>query len=775
MKRIHRALLLLTLLPPSLHAQQTSVLSGVVRDDSTDQPLVAANIRIIGSGRGTITNSRGEYRLPLTAGEYRFVFSFIGYKTDTLTVRIDGNVAQDVRLVPTAITFSEVVVTGEDPAIRIMRRVIENKKRWKEALKSYSFSAFTRQVVLRDTAIASITESHTDGYWVPGDSLHEVIKQKRQTENVPLAENFAAVGRILNFYDDDVRFAGYSFVGPASLDAFDHYSYKLLATRSRDSSTMFEVQLIPKSNLTPLFTGTLMVVDGSFALAGVRVSPNEAFLLPFVTDLSIHYAQQFNLYEGKFWMPADIRIDGSADIGIPGFTIPRIGFQQTSAIVDYRINWEIPDTIFAKPRRWPAPGAETVDSLFWAEHDVLPLTPLERRAYFTLDSTQTLEKQFQPGGPLSFLTSKGTSPLSHLQALFNRVEGFHLGFRITADSLLPHTRLYGSLGYGFSDKRGKFQAALELSPGRDRLFSIGYEQFREVAHRPDANYFDELSISLQALTAKDDYRDYYMSDGWTAYMSAQPQEKILARIAYSHQTHRSLPNETGFSIFSRGDRYRSNPPILEGELHSLGLFIRYGDKSVPLQLTSRRAVELELERSDRSRFGSDFDFTRLSGRFEWTVPTFFRRFLFPATLRVILAGGISGGALPPQRTFDIETRSSGVAPFGVLRGASVKEFSGDRYVALSIEHNFRSGPFLALGLPFLYKKSIELVIHGSAAQTWVENRQTLQRAALTPTRGWYTEAGVGLNRILSLFRIDLTWRFKERRDLFFTVAAAVFF
>ena len=777
MNHVHRRVVFfLIIFQTQLLAQETFTLSGTVRDASTNESLIAANVRVDGTARGTITNASGQYRLPLAAGSYRIVVSYIGYASDTLAVNVRGDAVRHIRLEPALILLPEVVVTGEDPAVRIMRKVIENKKKWKDALRSYEFDAFTRQVIRRDTAIASITESYTTGYWIPGDTLHEVVQQKRQTQNVPVDENFAAVSRILNFYDDDVRFAGYTFIGPTALDAFDHYVFKLVGTRLRDSVTIYEIRIIPRSRLTPLFSGTITVVDGSFALAGVEVVPNEAFILPFIKNMVLQYAQQFNLYENRFWMPADIRIEGFADVGITGFTFPRIGFQRTSVIYDYRINTEIPDSVFAKPRRWTSSAADTVDSLFWAEHEILPLTLLETHAYATLDSAQTLEKQFQAGGPLSFLTSdESSSFFNHLRLRFNRVEGLHLGVRLRVGSPARFARLHGSWGYGFADERGKYRIGIETFPFRSQLLSVGFERYREVANRPDASYYDALTISLQSLLVKDDYRDYYLRKGWMASITGHPIKSLLVSGQYTSESHHSMTTATDFSLFARGSTYRANPPVLEGELHSLRFSVRYGDEPVPLQLLSRRAIEIDLEQSDDSWFNSDFNFTRFSARVEWKVETLFRRYLFPATLRFSVAAGTSRGTLPPQRSFDLETRSSGEAPFGVLRGASAKEFSGDRSLTVAIEHNFRSVPFLALGVPFLYKNSVELVIHGAIAQTWVEDFKARQRDILKPTKGWYSEAGFGINRIFGILRMDLTWRLRDPQNLFITGSAAVLY
>jgi hypothetical protein len=261
MKQRSVALLFIVTFSISPAPAQIVSLSGIVRDAVTNEPLPAANIRVEGTSKGTVANALGVYKLSLDQGRYNIIYSFIGYRSDTLHITLNRAVEHNPRLQPSAVQMAEVIVTSEDPAMAIMRKVIENKKRWLETLKSYEFDAFTRMVMRRDTAIAMITESYTTGYWQQGDTLREVIKQKRQTENIRGLGNIAVGGSVINFYHDDVVFSGFHFVGPTSVEAFDYYDFKLEKTRQRDGVPVYVIRIIPKSRITPLFSGKLDVID----------------------------------------------------------------------------------------------------------------------------------------------------------------------------------------------------------------------------------------------------------------------------------------------------------------------------------------------------------------------------------------------------------------------------------------------------------------------------------------------------------------------------------
>jgi hypothetical protein len=742
--------------PDHLGADARFKISGIVRDATTSDTVAAATIRVLGTSLGTITNRNGTYLLTLMPGTYRLMFSSLGYGSDTITVSLTEDIVRDVTLVPSPIVLAEVIATAEDPAIAIIRKAIANKRRWMDRLHSYQFEAFTRQTLERDTSIAGISESFTRGYWQKGDTLREIVRQKRQTENIRSESNFASVGRILNFYEDRVRLAGYEFVGPAADDAFDYYDYRLLETRHTSGGDVYTIRVIPRHRAVPLFSGAVSIIEGAWALVGVKLEPNEAFVFPFLKEKAITYRQGFALYDDAYWMPVDINIDASFRVGIVGFSLPKIAFQHTSVLYSYQINTPIPDSIFQRSRLTVDSVALRRDTLLWSDVQVLPLSSREQTAYAILDSTKTLDVQLRQGSlgiTIGGSASGIGAVLEYTDISFNRVEGFHLGARAESFKISPILSLQGGFAYGFSDKTAKYIAGATLYTSKKQALAFAAEVFRRTAHRPDQDYYSPLITTYGCLFAKNDYRDYFRSEGWKVSVHLVPTSLVKAELAYISSKDRSEPARTGYSFLYPSRAYRPNPSVAEGWLRSIQLKVRFGGESVPLDLLFRDELRMALEYADPAATGGDFSFFRydLAGSVEF--PTFGRSFLFTPALRLRLAAGASLRDLPAQRVFSLETGLSGLGPFGVLRAARVKEFRGTDYLALTAEHNFRTIPFLALGLPFLYSNNIELIVSAAVARTW--NRGSLD---LWTTDGWYAEVGIGLSRIFDLFRIDGTWR-----------------
>ncbi len=100
-------LLLVLWLPAALWAQRT--ISGTVTDAQTGEPLIGANILVVGFDKGTVTDLDGRYELEVPEGATTLRFSYTGYQPQE--VNIDGRSVIDVALQEGEL-LGEVVVIG---------------------------------------------------------------------------------------------------------------------------------------------------------------------------------------------------------------------------------------------------------------------------------------------------------------------------------------------------------------------------------------------------------------------------------------------------------------------------------------------------------------------------------------------------------------------------------------------------------------------------------------------------------------------------------------
>ncbi|MDP2496376.1 MAG: SusC/RagA family TonB-linked outer membrane protein [Candidatus Palauibacterales bacterium] len=103
------------LLPRPAAAQQTGAVAGTVVRASNQQPLDAAQVLVVGTGLGTLTDAEGNFRITeVPAGTQSVRVQLVGYGTTSQQVDVTaGQVARvEFALEQSAIQLSEIVVTG---------------------------------------------------------------------------------------------------------------------------------------------------------------------------------------------------------------------------------------------------------------------------------------------------------------------------------------------------------------------------------------------------------------------------------------------------------------------------------------------------------------------------------------------------------------------------------------------------------------------------------------------------------------------------------------
>ena len=95
-------------------AQNTITISGFVREKSTKEVLIGANIATLDLAKATATNTYGFYSLsiPRADDSVGIQFSFIGYKLQKVVIAANSNVRLDVDLAEESATLQTVEVTA---------------------------------------------------------------------------------------------------------------------------------------------------------------------------------------------------------------------------------------------------------------------------------------------------------------------------------------------------------------------------------------------------------------------------------------------------------------------------------------------------------------------------------------------------------------------------------------------------------------------------------------------------------------------------------------
>ena len=135
--RSHRKIFLLLLLLSSCHYlySRQYVISGYVRDNSSNESLISATVFDTISTKGVITNTYGYYSIILSEGEVNIRFSYSGYQSQFCHFELQEDTLINISLSPIT-ELAEVVIVGDRKglsaegnqmsAISIPKQVIQN-------------------------------------------------------------------------------------------------------------------------------------------------------------------------------------------------------------------------------------------------------------------------------------------------------------------------------------------------------------------------------------------------------------------------------------------------------------------------------------------------------------------------------------------------------------------------------------------------------------------------------------------------------------------------
>lgn len=756
------------------HAASGQTVRGIVTDSETGEPLPSATVLYEDTFRGTIANLQGEFSIEIDEYPAAILIRYIGYESERLILNQPEEDTLLVALNRSLTELSEIVVTDEDPGLSIMERVIERKKIWRKDLKTYEVDAFTRQVLRNDTSIVSITESGTRSYWDSELGHREVQLYRRQTTNIGDDQNFAGVRFLPNFYDDNITVAGYEMVGITHPDALRYYDFKLIETTQIDGEPVYKIEVIPGRRLQPLFRGTAYVLGSDYALLEVDLTPNEVVSFPPpVKEFNLAYRQQYSDFSGNVWLPVDMRINGTVRIEMVGLRFPPIVFSQTSRLSEYKVNVDLPDSLYKKEMLLSRVAADTTTDF---SRQMVPLTREEEIAYERIDSTNTLEQAFEPKGFLAGFVMDDDEDQSVTMGVgsilpagvdvtgrFNRVDGFNGG--------LQYRKRFMDFGFdGLAFSNYSFHAEflnygaevrqkLPVEPGSARVYLKGLFS-NHITGRFQNSIHSEFMNGFQAVLGGVDYFDYYRQNRFEAGVEVR---RILPKtdlyLSFNSERDHSVQTEANavynYSLFGWHRARRANSDIFNGTINSLQINVDLNRQSTNFGISGSRQLRLSVEHAANS-LGSDADFTNLTMSASWNMETFFGRRVFANTLDLQMFAGILIGDRVPQRFGVVDGSLSRFSPFGTLKTRWNRPYEGAEYWSMSAEHNFRTVPFELIGLNALADRGWGVIIFGGAGYTKVDSSD-IDFTGLT-TNSVHTEAGLSLNSIFGILRLDLAKR-----------------
>ncbi|MFN8297974.1 MAG: DUF5686 and carboxypeptidase regulatory-like domain-containing protein [Chitinophagales bacterium] len=462
--------------------------------DTKGNPLPYTNIYVKGTSNGTSANAQGEYQLEVKTGLFEVIYQHLGYtqKTETIVVALQ-DVTRDVTLEASEYIMPEVVVNaGEDPAIAVIKKAIERRKFFLNAVESYSCDAYVKGMqritaapewakkrlkgygitLKKDgTTILYLSESKSKLFYKKPGKFHEVIYSSKVSGKSQGFTYNSAQDFYFNFYERNITIpviAARPFVSPLSENAFSYYNFKMLGAYQEGGRLINKIQVIPKSKSGPCFSGTLSIVEDNWNIHSLELHLTTDNGIQYIDSLLV--TQYFIPVKDDLWLPTQQRYDATGSfLGLKGDGYYLGIFKNYELNNSFGAPTDSTKALTAKEEKKQRKAQEKVeakiftseiikieneanqrDSAYWDSIRPIPLTAMEMEDYEVKDSIQTIkeskafkdstDKKLNTPGFFSLLTGYTVQKqYKQIQVQFpalltifnfNTVEGANLTFKL---------------------------------------------------------------------------------------------------------------------------------------------------------------------------------------------------------------------------------------------------------------------------------------------------------------------------------------------------------
>ncbi len=788
-----------------LKAQRETIITGKVTEISTSRGIPFVNIFFKGTLTGTTTDFEGNYTIKTLKPNDSIYISQLGFQSKSKIVKKGQTQIINFQLSPEALNLRTIEVRpGINPAIRIIKKAIENKAKYnRENLESVQFVSYTKQ----EAEVDNITDKmrrrklfrpviamwdsldHKSGEEIGSNlpvAMSEVISEvyyhkegekKRENVNAILVKfvgmkDGRAVSQLTgmdfqnyNFCNNNVAIMGKDFLSPIADNAILFYNYYLIDSMFIDSTKCFRIDARPKNKKDLAYSGTLWITDSSFAIKQLDLEITKDANFNLVDRASI---QQLLIptSEGP-WVPSQTRVM------VDYTNITKKFVSMIVHIYNYNryfiVNKPKEKIFYDTPVQF-SEDAITKDSSYWSQNRSNKLTASEIQSYNMIDTMRNIPFVKKSVNLLYFLASGykdiGPIDIGHYTQIYayNQYEGtrLRLGFRSNV-SFSKNWIIRGYGAYGFRDKKFKYNLQLERiithypwsKAGiqyRDDIDQIGtnYDFSRNMNLSQPPNYlfstFSQIG-NISKLVRKQERRIWYEK-----YFNAG----ISAKLTFQNiETTPLFPVTFGdqFTLFQQRN-YTITEVLLESRLSAKELFIQNGTERISFGNNKSPIVTISYILGIKHFLEGDFNYQKanisVSNRFKMSILGF---------SQVLVKAGKVFSQIPytlleiPRGNETFFYANNGFNQMNYF------EFVCDQYLEAHWHHHFMGLFFNRV--PLIKKMNLREeigldMIYGTLSQ---KNRSFNSNNTFTVMNNIpYCEANISIENILDVIKIDFIYR-----------------
>jgi hypothetical protein len=298
---------------------QLKDISGVILDGESSEPLPYATIGLKHEGKGTVSNSNGEFGLRIRPENYddTIVVSYLGYYSREIPARQSLGNNFKIEMRREFISIPEIIIRNQIPWEIISKtrfRIPQNYGNTPARM-----TAFYREGVLRKNELQTYSEAilqiYKSSYAVT--LLNDQIKvmKSRKIENVNVSDSItirlkAGLSTCLQL--DGIKNI-FDFI---SAENIEEYSYRLTDIISFDEESAFEIEFGRKEGVEmPMFRGSLFINTTDYALLKADFEINPDYLKKmkgtfisnpsrdFITwPVSVRYSVSYRKMDNRYYL-----------------------------------------------------------------------------------------------------------------------------------------------------------------------------------------------------------------------------------------------------------------------------------------------------------------------------------------------------------------------------------------------------------------------------------------------------------------------------------------
>ena len=595
--------------------------------DTDGQPIPFVSVFVKGTTKGVSANVDGIYSINVDRGIVSLTFTVVGFKSATHTVDVFDNIIVNKTLETEQYTLNSVVIkaNGEDPAYKIVRNAIKNRKAYLEEIFAYSSDVYIKGVqklvgapkkffgrdiqktLNLDTnrnGILYLSESQSKfSYMKPDRIKEEMISSKISGRNNAFSFNKASDMRI-NFYEnlllENTGLSARSFVSPIADNALFYYKYKLLGKTEENGLIINKIEVTPKRKNDPAFRGVIYIADNIWRLMGTDLILTKDAGVNLIDTLNI--AQHFIKID-KYYMPGNLKFEFNGNV---------FGFKFEGYFISFYSNYNI-NPKFEKGYFTPeilkiTKAVNKKDSAYWANNRPIPLTEEERKDYIKkdsialrmqskqyLDSLEKANNNFTLNKILITSYSRNDrydkrsytfDPLIQ-SAFYNTVEGFAVKYGVTYRKRFEDNKyltIRPEARYGFKNETFTAKLSTYYYYNATKRAGVGLNFGNEIADLNNYGTMSPLSNTINSLLFERNYPKFYKRDFISIYTQRELANGLQAYLALDYNKNYALTNSTLFKFRDYDDRaFTSNNPLNPAD--DAPLFSDYQSTAITASLT----------------------------------------------------------------------------------------------------------------------------------------------------------------------------------------------